>query len=207
MMDVDELRAKELGFVFSKREGLYLLWKNGSDREIARVAPEAMALITSYTHDRETEARIADEYDTLFKGYDLAPLMIDEKNGKKQIKKSLEYGTYKLLKAHLSLYGIHLGGGVNIGEYQVKAIGITPDFDVRNELIIRQLYSFNCGAVNIQLFGMETNGECAYAFDYDLSSYACTFQKHVYGNIEESIKYDTLADMLTALKEGEKTNG
>lgn len=144
---------------------------------------------------------IADEYDQVFKNGDLTHLMITKKGDRNKIPKHLSYPLYKLLKSFLANYNIHLGGAVHIGEYEVTAVSITKMFDVRNEVILRELYSFTGGSVNIQLaWRRSSEDNCAYAFNYDLTDYSCTFEKYVYGKTEESTRYETLADLLEMLK-------
>lgn len=141
-----------------------------------------------------------DEYDTVFKNGDLTQLMIT-KNGERNMQpKRLSYPIYKLLKSFLQNYNIHIGGAVHIGDYEVTAVSITKMFDVRNEPILRELYSFTGGRVNIQLAYRRTDEDnCAYAFWYDLTDYSCTFEKYVYGETKESKRYETLAEMLEVL--------
>ena len=90
---------------------------------------------------------------------------------------------------------------MHIGDYEVTAITITPMFDIRNEPILRQLYSFTGGRVNIQLSYRDSDQDVgAYAFWYDLTSYECTFEKYYYGETKESISFDNLEAMLHYLK-------
>lgn len=142
---------------------------------------------------------IADPYDTVFKDGDLTHLMITEKSGRKKIPKHLSYPIYKLLKSFLANYGIYIGGAVHIGDYQVTAVTIDTKFNIANELILRQLYAFTSGVVNIQL-SLGTDEDCAYAFDYDLEKFTCVFKKYVYGATVDNVNYKTLADMLAGLK-------
>lgn len=144
---------------------------------------------------------IANEYDTVFKGGDLTNLMITQKGERSMQPKRLSYGIYKLLKAFLENYNIHIGGAVHIGDYEVTAVTITPAFEVANELILRELYSFTGGRVNIQLAYRKSDEDVgAYAFWYDLTDYSCTLEKYLYGATKESKRYETLAAMLEALQ-------
>lgn len=138
---------------------------------------------------------------SIFKDGHLTQLMIAEHKGRRHIKHSISYPLYLLLKTFLYDYGIIIGGAVNIGEYQVTAVTINADFPVQNEPILRQLYSFTAGTVNIQLVKL-TDEDCAYAFDYDMVSYKCTLNKYVYGRTVDSKEYDTLAEMLADYKAG-----
>lgn len=142
---------------------------------------------------------IASEYDTVFSDGDLTHLMITRKGDRNKIPKHLSYPLYKLLKAFLANYDIYIGGEVHIGDYVVTAVTINSTFDLKNELVLRQLYCFTNGKVNIQLSSL-LNENCAWAFDYDVADFSCTLQKHVYGTLEESTRYDTLADMIAALR-------
>lgn len=142
-----------------------------------------------------------DEYDTVFKNGDLTNLMITKKGERSKQPKHLSYAIYKLLKSFLQNYNIHIGGGVHIGDYEVTAITITPKFDIRNEPILRELYSFTAGKVNIQLSYRDSDEDVgAYAFWYDLKDYSCTFEKYVYGATKESVEFDNLEAMLHYLK-------
>lgn len=141
-----------------------------------------------------------DEYDTVFKNGDLTNLMITEKGERSMQPQRLSYAIYKLLKSFLQNYNIAIGGAVHIGEYEVTAVTITPKFDIDNEPILRELYSFTSGRVNIQLAYRKSDEDVgAYAFWYDLTDYSCTFEKYVYGETKESKRYETLAEMLGAL--------
>lgn len=141
-----------------------------------------------------------DEYDTVFKDGGLTQLMITKKGDRSKLPKHLEYPIYKLLKSFLANYNIHIGGAVRIGEYEVTAVTITPQFDIANEPILRELYSFTNARVNIQLAYRKSDEDVgAYAFWYDLTDYSCTFEKYVYGNTKDSKRYETLAEMLRAL--------
>lgn len=142
------------------------------------------------------------EYDTVFKGGDLTQLMITQKGNRSKIPKHLSYPIYELLKSFLSNYNIHVGGAVMIGEYEVTAVTITPQFDIANEPILRELYSFDNAKVNIQFAYRESDdysGNYAYAFWYDLTDFSCVLEKHVYGSVKKSKKYTSLKDMLKAL--------
>lgn len=145
---------------------------------------------------------IANEYDIVFKDNDLTTLMINSKGNRNLIPKKLSYPIYKLLSAFLANYNIHIGGAVMIGEYEVKAITITPQFDVQNELILRQLYGFSNAKVNIQLAYRKSDEDIgAYAFWYNLTDYSCTLEKYVYGDTKESKRYEMLSDMLEFLRD------
>ena len=144
---------------------------------------------------------IADEYDTVFKDGDLTHLMITKKGESNKIPKHLTYPIYKLLKSFLQNYNIYIGGAVHIGDYEVTAVSITPMFDTKNEIILRQLYYFTGGSVNIQLVYRDSDADVgAYAFNYNLTDYSCTFEKYVYSETKESIEFDTLEAMLHYLK-------
>ena len=141
-----------------------------------------------------------DEYDTVFKNGDLTNLMITHKGDRSMQPQRLSYAIYKLLKSFLQNYNIAIGGAVHIGEYEVTAVTITPKFDIANEQILRELYSFTGGRVNIQLAYRKSDEDVgAYAFWYDLTDYSCTFEKYLYGETKESKRYETLAEMLGAL--------
>lgn len=142
---------------------------------------------------------IANEYDPVFKDGDLTQLMIIEKNGKAQQPKRLEYPIYKLLKSFLEIYGINMGNAVMIGDYQVRAVTIDTNFDVANEIVLQQLYSFTAGKVNIQL-SLETEEQGAFAFNYDVTDHTCTFEKYVFGSTQESTEYASITEMMVALK-------
>lgn len=142
-----------------------------------------------------------DEYDPVFKNGDLTHLMITKKGNTNKQPKHLSYGIYKLLKSFLDKYNIHIGGGVMIGEYEVTAVTITPEFDIKNEPILKALYEFKNARVNIQLAYRDSDADVgAYAFWYDLDNYQCTFEKYVYGDTKESIEFDNLEAMLHYLK-------
>lgn len=144
---------------------------------------------------------IANEFDTVFMNGDLTQLMIQKKGGRNKVAKQLQYPLYKLLKAFLVNYNIHIGGSVELGDYEVLAVTITPEFDLANELILKELYSFTNGKVNIQLAfrrGAEDVG--AYAFWYDVADYSCVFEKYMYGKTVETTRYETLKEMLEVLK-------
>ena len=144
---------------------------------------------------------IANEYDIVFRDNDLTALMVNSKGNRNLIPKKLSYPIYKLLSAFLANYNIHIGGAVMIGEYEVKAITITPQFDVQNELILRQLYGFSNATVNIQLAYRKSDEDIgAYAFLYNLTDYSCTLEKYVYGDTKESKRYEMLSDMLEYLR-------
>lgn len=147
---------------------------------------------------------IADKYDAVFKNGDLTHLMITKKGERNKIPKHLSYPIYKLLKSFLANYNIHIGGAVHIGDYEVTAVTITSKFDIKNEVILRELYAFTSGEVNIQLaFDRPDSDVGAYAFNYDLKDYSCTFEKYVYGKTVESIGFDNLKAMLHHLKKRE----
>lgn len=142
-----------------------------------------------------------DEYDQVFKNGDLTNLMITKKGERNKIPKHLSYPLYKLLKSFLGYYGIWIGGAVHIGDYEVTAVAIGPSFDLENEVILRELYAFTGGTVNIQLAIDRPHDDIgAYAFDYDLKDYSCTFQKYVYGETKESVEFDNLAAMMDYIK-------
>lgn len=144
---------------------------------------------------------IADEYNTVFKDGHLTQLMITKKGDRNMQPKRLSYPIYKLLKAFLENYNIHIGGAVHIGDYEVIAVTITAKFDLRNEVILRQLYSFTGGRVNIQLAVDQSHDDIgAYAFWYDLTNFSCTFQKYVYGETKEDIEFDSLEAMLNYIR-------
>lgn len=145
---------------------------------------------------------IADAYDTVFKDGDLTQLMITKKGDRSQIPKRLSYPLYKLLHSFLANYEIYSGGATYIGDYEVIAVTIRSSFHLKNELVLRELYSFTEGEVNIQLSTPLANN-CAWAFNYNLTDYSCTLEKYVYGSTEESTRYDSLEAMLTALSERE----
>lgn len=141
-----------------------------------------------------------DEYDTVFMDGELTSLMINKKGDRNMKPKRLDYGIYKLLKSFLSNYDIHIGGATMIGEYEVLAITISKSFDIKNEPILRALYGFTSGRVNIPLNYSRTDNEnCAYAFWYDLTDFSCTFEKYVFGATQESVRYGTLKEMLATL--------
>lgn len=141
-----------------------------------------------------------DEYDAVFKNGNLTNLMITKKGDRSMQPQRLRYAIYALLKSFLQNYNIVIGGAVHIGEYEVTAITITPEFDIDNEPILRELYSFTGGRVNIQLAYRKSDEDVgAYAFWYDLTDYSCTFEKYFYGETKESKRYETLAEMLGAL--------
>jgi len=141
------------------------------------------------------------KYDTVFSDGGLTQLMIVEKAGKQYQPKRLEYPIYKLLKSFLNNYGIGFGGAVMIGEYQVRAVFIDKTFDLDNEPILRQLYSFTSGTVNIQLTVEKADGKYAMAIDYNLKDYSCTLQKYVNGATVESTPFVSLAGVIGYLKE------
>lgn len=136
---------------------------------------------------------------SIFKDNHLTNLMISEIKGRRNIKESLSYPLYLLLKTFLSEYGIHIGGAVYIGDYQVTAVTITKDFPIENELILRQLYGFTDGEVNIQL-AKTKDEDCAYAFNYDLTDYKCTFERYQNFATTHSKTYGTLVEMLKDIK-------
>lgn len=142
-----------------------------------------------------------DEYDQVFKNGDLTQLMINKKAARNKIPNRLSYPLYKLLKSFLGFYGIYVGGGVCIGDYEVTAVTIGPSFDLENEQILRELYCFTSGSVNIQLAIDKPHDDIgAYAFDYDLVEYSCTFRKYVYGETKEEVEFDNLAAMMNYIK-------
>lgn len=145
---------------------------------------------------------IADQYDTVFKNGDLTHLMITKKGERNKIPKHLSYPIYKLLKSFLEPYGVYIGGAVHIGDYEVTAVTIHSNFEIKNELVLRELYAFTGGTVNIQL-SSKLADNCAFAFDYDLKDYNCTFKKYVHGETKEDIGFDTLEAMLHYLKKRE----
>lgn len=142
---------------------------------------------------------IANEYDPVFKDGDLTQLMIIEKNGKAQQPKRLNYPIYKLLKSFLEQYGINMGGAVMIGDYQVRAVTIDSSFDLKNEIILQQLYAFTSGTVNIQL-SIDVDEQGSFAFDYDVTDHKCTFEKYVFGATKESVVFPSIESMMFAVK-------
>lgn len=149
---------------------------------------------------------IADKYDTVFRGGDLTHLMITKKGDRNKIPKHLTYPIYKLLKAFLENYDIFIGGATHIGDYEVTCVTIGTNFDTDNELVLRQLYDFTSGRVNIQL-SLKISEDAAFAFWYDLTDYSCTFEKYFLGATKTSVRYETLKDMLLALEKLEKDKG
>ena len=140
------------------------------------------------------------KYDRLFEDGNLTNLTITYKGGRRMQSQRTSSAIYKLLRSFLLNYGITVDGSTRIGEYEVTAVSITPEFDIDNEPILRELYSFSDGRVNIQLDYRKSDEDIgAYAFWYDLKDYSCTFEKYLYGNTEESKRYETLAEMLKAL--------
>lgn len=140
-----------------------------------------------------------DEYDPLFKNFNLTNLITVKKGEKSLISNKLSYPIYTLLKSFLADYGIHIGGMVVIGEYGVTAITIGKDFPVVNEPIIKQLYGYDNAEVNIQL-SKTVDQDCAFAFDYNLDTGSCTFNRYEYGTVKLTKKYDSLVAMLKDIK-------
>ena len=136
---------------------------------------------------------------SIFKDGKLTQLIIVEVKGRRNIKQSLSYPLYLLLKEFLSEYGIGIGGAVMIGDYKVTAVTIAKDFPPENEPILRELYDFTNGSVNIQLH-KTTDEDCAYAFDYDLTDYSCTFKRYYLGSTTDSKKYASLVEMLKGIE-------
>lgn len=144
--------------------------------------------------------KLYDQYDPVFMNFNLTNLMITKKGDKSLISQKLSYPIYTLLKSFLDDYGIKIGGQVMIGEYAVTAITIGKDFPPENEPIIKQLYGFENGAeVNIQL-AKTIDEDCAFAFDYDLDSGKCVFNRYEYGSIKLTKEYPTLYKMLRSIK-------
>lgn len=149
--------------------------------------------------------KLYDEYDTVFKNGDLTHLMITKKGERNKIPKHLSYPLYKLLKSFLADYGIFIGGAVHIGDYEVTAVTIDANFDIENEPILRELYAFTGGTVNIQL-STKLAQDCAFAFNYDLKDYTCTWFKYVHGDEKECFEFTTLAELLDYLRKREAEN-
>lgn len=143
--------------------------------------------------------KLYDEYENVFKNFNLTNLMITHKGDKSLIAQKLSYPIYTLLKSFLFDYGIIIGGGVHIGEYAVTAVTIGKDFPVENEAIIKQLYGFDNGEVNIQLL-KTVDDDCAFAFDYNLDTGECVFNRYEYGTVKLTEKYQSIADMLKDIK-------
>ncbi len=146
-----------------------------------------------------------DEYDTVFKNGDLTHLMITKKGERNKIPKHLSYPIYKLLKSFLADYDIHIGGAVHIGDYEVTAVTINSAFDIANEPVLRELYAFTSGRVNIQL-NTKLAQDCAFAFWYDVKTYECELVKYQLGDEKENIGFDSLEALLHYLKKREASN-
>lgn len=145
---------------------------------------------------------IADKYDNVFKDGKLTHLMINKKGDRRKIPQHLSYPLYSLLKSFLANYDIHIGGAVHIGDYEVTAVTIDKNFDIDNELILRELYAFTTGQVNIQL-NTKLAQDCAFAFNYDLEKYTCTWFKYVLGEEKECFEFNTLEALLEYLEKRE----
>lgn len=145
---------------------------------------------------------IADKYDTVFMDGKLTHLMIIKKGERNYIPKKLDYPLYCLLKAFLNNYGISMIGATHIGDYEVRGVCIGSDFKITNELVLRELYAFTSGRVNISLW-TDLNKDCAFAFWYDLTNYQCELVKYEHGETKESIEFDNLKALLHYLKKRE----
>lgn len=136
----------------------------------------------------------------IFKNGEMVHLMIIEKNDKQVIPKRLDMPIYRLLSAVLSMFGIKMMGATYVGQYAVRGIAISPDFDYINEPILQQLYSFSHGVVNISLYGIESQYDCAYSFAYSLDTHTCTLHRFVHYNVAYSKEYSDLESMIKDLR-------
>jgi len=137
--------------------------------------------------------KTADEYEGIFKNYELTELMTVTK---KSPFKGL--GFHLLLQGFLNDYGIYqscktwLGdaNGENFNGQEVLAVSIRlGEFLPENELVLKQCYGWNDASVNIMLWS--ENG-AAENFVYNLVDYSCTI---------DGKRFESLSEMLSTAKE------
>lgn len=147
-------------------------------------------------------SKIYNKYDTALTDGKLTHLMIIKKGNRNYTSRQVSYPLYCLLKSYLLDYGIHMGGATEISDYEVRGSSIDSNFNIKNELLLRELYAFTNGRVNIQ-FITDIAKDCAYAFWYDLKTFECTWVKYVYGVEKECFEFKSLQEILDYLKKRE----
>jgi len=142
--------------------------------------------------------KLSDDFEGLiFKNYNLTELMILKKNGKKNKFTNESTGLHALLEQKLLEYGLQLFGMYERGGYQLRAVRMLDNFPIENEEIIKQIYGFTNFKAHVMLQGFS---EFSTAFDYDVESGECELQMHKWGNLVNSKKFKTLAEMLLAIE-------
>lgn len=150
-------------------------------------------------------SKIYDKYDNALRDGKLTHLMIIKKGNRNYTSRQVSYPLYCLLKSFLEDYGIYMGGATEIYDYEVRAVAIDSSFNLENEPVLKEIYAFTNGRVNIPLH-TDLNKDCAYAFWYDLKTYACTWIKYEFGDEKECYEFSNLADLLEYLKKREAEN-
>jgi hypothetical protein len=81
---------------------------------------------------------------------------------------------------------------------EFRHIIIDPNTPVENLFLIDQLYGYTKGKINITLF---SHADYEVAFDYDLNTKHCYLQKHVYGTVQEEVRFSSILSMFEKIKE------
>lgn len=153
---------------------------------------------------------ITDTDDILFENYTLSEGMtVKVKNRKKA---GDNFITTQLLNHVLRDYGFTIALRTSIrntaGKEQdiiVNGCGINENFPVENEPLFKQLYAWDNALINIMFYpGDKNNEDCAFSFDYNLDTFECELQLNHYGSSYHRRKFETLGEMLSAIKEVEK---
>lgn len=153
------------------------------------------------------------EFDLFLENGHLTELCTRKINGKKKTGNNLS--VIQLLTSYMREYGlISAYASTNLRNENGKdwgveftAFNINEDFPIENEALIKLLYGYEEGIVNIGFLpGNKNDEDCAFAFDYNLSTGEVTFKKLYYGSTRESKHYDTLVNLLEAINDVEDIN-
>lgn len=142
--------------------------------------------------------KLTEEVDEgIFWNYSLTDLMLLRKNGRK-IKSNENVALTTLLRNKLEEYGMALSLNFEREGLMFRGITMLDGFPIENEPILKQLYGYNNFIVPIILRGFD---DYSISFDYEVDTGMCELQKCSWGTVRNRLKFKTLREMLTYIKE------